>query len=83
MFNKKESKEKLKAYVLKRIDTTMIGALHDIEKYAQDMDPAVYSKIRSDILDRGNREKRLLECELDNYDVTYLYYKYELPIKRI
>lgn len=82
-FDKKESKERLKHFVFKKIDTTMIGALSDIEKYQENIDPNTYNNIRTSILDRGNREKRLFETELDKYDVQLLMFKYDFPIQRL
>ena len=90
------SKIRLKKDVKKKIETTMIGALASIEKYLGELwghdlpDPTpeqaqlkeVYEELRSEILDKGNTQIRNAEAEIENYDVTWNKYHYNIPIQR-
>lgn len=91
---KENSRNKLKALTKKRIQTTMIGALASIEKFfghlwgqnkdEKDLSPQekelddLYEELRKEILDKGNNQIRLLNGELDNYDVELLMHEFIL-----
>lgn len=89
---KQDSKKRLKKIAGKKIQTTMIGALDVIERHLgflwenDDEDSLelrqIYSDIRQEILDRGNKQIRNLESEIDQYDVEWLRYNLKLPVKR-
>ncbi len=73
-FALKKSKDRLLLSVKKRISTTMIGALSDMEKFLGDYlenNPELHEKIRSAILDRGNYQIRLFEIDLSDYQIKY------------
>lgn len=90
------SKIRLKKDVKKKIETTMIGALATIEKYLGDLwghdlsEPTpeqarlkeVYEDLRSEILDKGNTQIRNSEADIEDYDVTWNKYHYNIPIQR-
>ena len=88
-----ESKNRLKKIAGKKIQTTMIGALHTIEtklgflwqsdesESAQKL-KQIYEEIRQEILDRGNLQIRNLNTELDQYDIEWLRYNLTLPVYR-
>ena len=42
---------------------------------------SVYEEIRSEILDKGNTQIRNLEAEFSYYDITWLRYCMNLPVK--
>lgn len=80
-----KSRTRLSKEVKKRIETTMIGALASIEKYFGDLwchncderSPRqallknAYEVLRSEILDRGNKEIREIQAELQDYDIEW------------
>ena len=89
------SNERLLKIARKKIQTTMIGALSSIEKYfgflwahnesrdlTQEEEHAkeLYEKMRSEILDRGNNQARILVAELAQYEVKLLKYNIKLPV---
>ena len=86
------SKIRLKKDVKKKIETTMIGALATIEKYLGDLWghdlseqvrlKEVYEDLRSEILDKGNTQIRNSEADIEDYDVTWNKYHYNIPIQR-
>jgi len=90
------SKIRLKKDVKKKIETTMIGALASVEKYLGALwghdspDPTpeqaklkeIYEDLRSEILDKGNTQITNAESEIENYDVTWNKYHYNIPIQR-
>lgn len=90
---KKESKERLKKIGQSKIRTAMIGALEVIEKNLQpywedDSEGArelksIYEKMRQEILDKGNTQIRNFESELEQYDVEWLRYRMQIPVKPI
>lgn len=85
------SKEKLSKVLKKKIETTMIGALSSLEENfkflwengnsteSQEM-YNIYQSIRSEILDKGNRQIRNVDSELSNYTVTLNKHKYYFPV---
>jgi len=90
------SKLRLKKDVKKKIETTMIGALASIEKFfgsfwghdepEQTPDQArikeLYEELRSEVLDKGNLQIRNSEAEIENYDVTWNKYHYNIPVQK-
>ena len=89
---KVESKDRLSKILKKKIQTTMIGALSSIEenfgflwndaKAPSDKEEmkALYNKVRSEILDKGNNQARNIDAELDQYEVEWLRYSIKIPI---
>lgn len=89
---KADSKDRLSKILKKKIQTTMIGALSSIEENLgflwNDDNPklnksemkALYNKIRSEILDKGNNQARNIDAELSQYDVEWLRYSVKIPV---
>lgn len=69
------SKQSLYNSCKKNIQTTMIGALDAIEKeLKEELETNInlqnkYDEIRQKILDNGNRQLRLLDIELNKYQI--------------
>ena len=42
----------------------------------------IYEDLRSEILDKGNTQIRNSEAEIENYDVTWNKYHYNIPVQR-
>ena len=40
-----------------------------------------YQQVRSEILDKGNTQARNVDAELNQYDVTWLKYQVNIPVK--
>lgn len=79
------AKEKLLDQAKKKVTTTMIGALSDIESVLKeylDMHPEIHDQLRSSILDRGNNQIRNLEIDFGGYDVTLKKFTFILPVKQ-
>ena len=84
------SKEKLSKILKKKIETTMIGALSSVEENLKflldEQNPQskemheIYQNIRSEILDKGNRQIRNVDSELANYTVTCTRHQYHFPV---
>lgn len=91
---KAESKDKLSRVLKKKIETTMIGALSTIEQHfgflwntdsseltkEQLEMKALYNKVRSEILDKGNNQARNIDAELSNYNIEWLRYSIKIPV---
>lgn len=91
---KADSKDRLSKILKKKIQTTMIGALSTIEENLghlwgnnvanpsedQKKMKAVYEKIRSEILDRGNNQARNIDAELSQYEVEWQRYSIKMPV---
>jgi hypothetical protein len=85
-----QSKERLSKILKKKIETTMIGALSSLEenfKFLWENNTAqkqemfeIYQKIRSEILDKGNRQIRNMDSELSQYTITWNRYTYNMPV---
>lgn len=86
------SRERLKTACLKKIDTTMIGALDAIEKELSEligdcsnadqiMLKEAFLRARSKILDNGNNQKRAISDEIRHYIVDWQMYTVTLPVK--
>lgn len=92
---KADSKDRLSKILKKKIQTTMIGALSTIEDNLgflwepkdgqptkeQEQFKALFNKIRSEILDRGNNQARNIDAELAQYEVEWLRYTMVMPVK--
>ena len=84
------SKEKLSQVLKKKIETTMIGALSSVEEnfkfLLDEQNPQskemheIYQNVRSEILDKGNRQIRNVDSELANYTVTCTRHEYHFPV---
>ena len=95
---KVNSKDRLFKIASKKIKTTMIGALSTLEKNLgflwghesdEDISPeqqhmkTIFEQVRSDILDKGNTQIRNLEAEFNYYDITWLRFQVDLPVKPV
>ena len=90
-----ESKHRLSKILKKKVQTTMIGALSSIEEHFSflwstensEMTPEqqimydTFQKVRSEILDKGNTQARNIDAELAQYDVKWLRYQTNIPVK--
>lgn len=70
-----QDRDDLFEHIKKKIQTTMIGALSSIEEHFSFLwqdDPEMmskYQKLRSEILDKGNKQIRYIDLDLSNYEV--------------
>jgi transcription termination factor Rho len=91
---KSDSKERLTKILKKKVQTTMIGALSSVEEhfgFLWDSDSEMseqqrlmydlYQKLRSEILDKGNTQARNIDAELSQYDIKWLRYSVNIPVK--
>ena len=92
---RQDSKDRLSKIIKKKVETTMIGALSSIEQHfgflwenkngklsaEQQAMYDLYQKIRSEILDKGNSQARNIDAELSQYDVNWLRYSVNIPVK--
>lgn len=89
---KADSKDRLSKILKKKIQTTMIGALSAMEENfgflwdspnptpEQERMKALYNKMRSEILDKGNNQARNVDAELAQYEVEWLRYSIKMPV---
>lgn len=90
---KEDSRERLSSNVKKKVQTTMIGAISSIEEhfgFLWDSDTQeaeqmrqLFFRLRSEILDKGNYQIRNIDAELAQYDVEWLRFRLEMPVKPI
>ena len=93
---KQESRDRLSKILKKKVETTMIGALSSVEQNfgylwnnGQQMTAEqerlydLYQKIRSEILDRGNSQSRNIDVELSQYEVKWLRYSLNIPVRNV
>ena len=93
---KQDSRDRLSKILKKKVETTMIGALSSMEEnlghlwnHGAQMSEEqqkiydLYQKIRSEILDRGNTQARNIDVELSQYDVKWLRYSMNIPVKNL
>jgi hypothetical protein len=94
---KNDSKVRLSKILKKKVETTMIGALSSIEKHfgflwmseSGDLTPEqkvmydLYQKVREEVLDRGNAQARNVDSELNQYEVNWLRYSSNIPVKKL
>ena len=91
---KQDSRDRLSKILKKKVETTMIGALSSVEQNfgylwnnGQQMTAEqerlydLYQKIRSEILDRGNSQSRNIDVELSQYEVKWLRYSLNIPVR--
>ena len=92
---RQDSKDRLSKIIKKKVETTMIGALSSIEQHfsflwenkggkltqEQQVMMDLYQKVRSEILDKGNAQARNIDAELAQYDVNWLRYSINIPVK--
>ena len=90
-----DSKERLSKILRKKVETTMIGAISSIEDHfaflwtSQDSEMTeekkfmyeVFQKVRSEILDKGNSQARNIDAELNQYEVKWMRYSMNMPVK--
>ena len=94
---KEISKDKLFKVAVKKIQTTMIGALSTLEEsfgflwgFENSQEKTdeqkeifnIYEEARAKILDRGNTQIRNLESEFVNYDIVRKKHYINLPIAK-
>lgn len=95
--SKEASHENLLKSSKKKIQTTMIGSLSDVEEFFgflwgfgedetslsedQKQLKCIYEDVRAKILDRGNTQIRDLELDFINYEISRKKYYIELPAK--
>ena len=92
---KYDSKDRLSKILRKKVETTMIGAISSLEDHfsflwsADDSEMTeekkfmfdIFQKVRSEILDKGNSQARNIDAELNQYEVRWMRYSVEIPIK--
>ena len=92
------SYEALLKHAKKKIQTTMIGSLSDVESFfgflwgfgTSDLElteeqkhmKSIYEEVRAKILDRGNTQIRDLELEFINYEISRKKYYIKLPVAK-
>jgi len=87
-----ESNNRLRGICIKKIDTTMIGALDAIESeislFSENLADSdkiklrgLYSKVRSRVLDNGNNQKRAIVEEFKHYTIDWQKYKITMQVK--
>ena len=90
-----DSKERLSKILRKKVETTMIGAISSIEDHfaflwtAEDSEMTTekkfmyeaFQKVRSEILDKGNMQARNVDAELNQYEVKWMKYSMDIPVK--
>ena len=93
---KYDSKDRHSKILRKKVETTMIGAISSIEDHfsflweAKDSEMTeekkfmyeTFQKVRSEILDKGNTQARNVDAELNQYEVKWMRYSIEMPIKQ-
>lgn len=93
---KTDSRARLSKILKKKVETTMIGALSSIEDHfsflwaaegenftpEQKLMHDLFQKVRSEILDKGNTQSRNIDAELSQYEVKWLRYSMEIPVKK-
>ena len=92
---KYDSKDRLSKILRKKVETTMIGAISSLEDHfsflwsADDSEMTeekkfmfdIFQKVRSEILDKGNSQSRNIDAELNQYEVKWMRYSVEIPVK--
>ena len=92
------SHDALLKHAKKKIQTTMIGSLSDVESFfgflwgfgTSDLElteeqkhmKSIYEEVRAKILDRGNTQIRDLELEFINYEISRKKYYIKLPVAK-
>ena len=92
---KNDSKERLSKILKIKVETTMVGALSSVEDHfsflwtsdSKELTPEqkvmfdTFQKVRSEILDKGNTQARNIDAELNQYDVKWLRYTVNMPVR--
>ena len=92
---KYDSKDRLSKILRKKVQTTMIGAISSIEDHfsflwdSKDSEMTeekkfmyeTFQKVRSETLDKGNTQARNVDAELNQYEVKWMRYSIEMPVK--
>lgn len=92
---KYDSRHRLSKILKKKVETTMIGALSSLEEHfsflwtgqSGELTPEqqimydTFQKVRSEILDKGNTQARNVDAELSQYDIKWLRYSVNIPVK--
>lgn len=87
-----DNKVELEREVVKKITTTMIGSISDIEEIfgflwdGQDSKEKVkmrqlFEKLREKVLDRGNNQIRSIKKTLENYEIRRKTWTIIMPVK--
>ena len=90
-----DSKHRLSKILKKKVETTMVGALSSVEDHfsflwtsdSKELTPEqkvmfdTFQKVRSEILDKGNTQARNIDAELNQYDVKWLRYTVNMPVR--
>lgn len=87
-----KDKDNLEAAIIKKINTTMIGSISDVEEFFDFLwtgTPTenkaqfkkIFQELRQSILDRGNHQIRKLKTDLNNFDVKSKVYTYQFKVK--
>jgi hypothetical protein len=95
--SKDASYDSLLKFTKKKVQTTMIGSLSDIESFfgflwgfgepelqlseEQKHMKEIFEEVRAKILDRGNTQMRELEIEFVNYEINRKKYFIKLPVE--
>lgn len=95
--SKDVSYDSLLKFTKKKVQTTMIGSLSDIESFfgflwgfgepelqlseEQKHMKEIFEEVRAKILDRGNTQMRELEIEFVNYEINRKKYFIKLPVE--
>jgi|TARA_Y100000996_G_scaffold401039_1_gene371597 hypothetical protein len=93
---KYDSKDRLSKILKKKVQTTMIGAISSIEDHfsflwnAEDSEMTeekkfmyeAFQKVRSEILDKGNTQARNVDAELNQYEIRWMKYSMDIPVKK-
>ena len=93
---KYDSKERLSKILKKKVETTMIGAISSLEDHFSFLWDAkglemteenrfmfdLFQKVRSEILDKGNSQSRNVDAELGQYEVRWMKYSIDIPVKQ-
>tara|TARA_R110002051_G_scaffold321920_2_gene410965 strand:- start:46 stop:414 length:369 start_codon:yes stop_codon:yes gene_type:complete len=93
---KYDSKDRLSKILRKKVETTMIGAISSVEDHfaflwvAEESEMTkekkfmyeTFQKVRSEILDKGNTQARNVDAELNQYEVKWMRYSMEIPVKQ-
>lgn len=75
-------KDKLLKVLKKKLSTSFIGAIAEIERRCPELvNSEKWEDLRNAILTNGNSQIRAIEKELDNYEVTEKRYEYYFKMR--
>lgn len=85
---KQQSHERLVKILTKLLNTTMIGAIAALEENMPEGDNVssvelkdMFDIVRKAILDNGNKQKRAMLDEMSRYEVEWMRYHMDLPVR--